>query len=173
VQIEEPGHINPFVFGKLTAANGWRDGSTDQCASRFGLHSLPAGVASWWESGDANHDSSQSTVSGLHSWCPTAGLRPRGKELPDDPRVQAIAAAKDPVENRDRWLNLKDASEADLKKHTLTNLYNERPTWLDLAHKRLNDAVLDAYARPRDPATRRSSDASSISTSLYRRTALD
>ena len=27
---------------------------------------------------------------------------------------------------------------------TLTNLYNERPTWLDLAHRRLDEAVLDA-----------------------------
>lgn len=42
------------------------------------------------------------------------------------------------------------ASEAELKKRTLTNLYNQRPTWLDLAHKRLDDAVLDAYAWPRD-----------------------
>ena len=30
----------------------------------------------------------------------------------------------------------------------LTNLYNQRPTWLDLAHKRLDEAVLDAYAWP-------------------------
>jgi len=26
---------------------------------------------------------------------------------------------------------------AKLKKRTLTNLYNERPAWLDLAHKKL------------------------------------
>ena len=32
-----------------------------------------------------------------------------------------------------------------LKKRTLTNLYNERPTWLDLAHKRLDEAVFAAY----------------------------
>jgi len=37
-----------------------------------------------------------------------------------------------------------------LKKRTLTNLYNERPTWLDLAHKTLDDAVLDAYGWPHD-----------------------
>jgi hypothetical protein len=96
------------------------------------------------------------------------------KEPVDDPRVQAIAAAaKDLVEKRDRWLNPEGATEAELKKRTLTNLYNERPTWLNLAHKRLNDAVLDAYARPRDPATRRSSDATSISAVLHRRTAPD
>ena len=76
---------------------------------------------------------------------------PPGKEPIEDPRVQGIAAAaKDLVEKRDRWLNPEGASEADLKKRTLTNLYNERPTWLDLAHKKLDDAVLDAYAWPHD-----------------------
>lgn len=76
---------------------------------------------------------------------------PPGKEPVDDPRVQAIAAAaKDLVEKRDRWLNPEGVSEADLKKRTLTNLYNQRPTWLDLAHKRLDEAVLDAYAWPHD-----------------------
>ena len=34
---------------------------------------------------------------------------------------------------------------ARLKPRTLTNLYNERPTWLDLAHKKLDAAVADAY----------------------------
>ncbi|MDY0144614.1 MAG: N-6 DNA methylase [Kiritimatiellia bacterium] len=38
-----------------------------------------------------------------------------------------------------------DASAALLKKRTLTNLYNERPTWLDLAHKKLDTAVFAAY----------------------------
>lgn len=37
-----------------------------------------------------------------------------------------------------------------LKKRTLTNLYNERPTWLGLAHKRLDEAVFAAYGW--DPA---------------------
>jgi hypothetical protein len=38
------------------------------------------------------------------------------------------------------------AKDPKLKKRTLTNLYNERPTWLRLAHKRLDEAVLAAYA---------------------------
>jgi len=54
------------------------------------------------------------------------------------------------VVKRDRWLNPEGASEAELKKRTLTNLYNQRSTWLDLAHKTLDDAVLDAYAWPHD-----------------------
>ena len=37
-----------------------------------------------------------------------------------------------------------------LKKRTLTNLYNERPTWLDLAHRTLDAAVFAAYGW--DPA---------------------
>ncbi|REJ89646.1 MAG: class I SAM-dependent DNA methyltransferase [Planctomycetota bacterium] len=32
-----------------------------------------------------------------------------------------------------------------LRKRTLTNLYNERPTWLELAHRKLDEAVFAAY----------------------------
>ncbi len=39
---------------------------------------------------------------------------------------------------------------AKLKKRTLTNLYNERPAWLDLAHKTLDAAVAAAYGWPAD-----------------------
>ena len=71
---------------------------------------------------------------------------PPGQEPTADPRVQAIAqAAKELVEKRDNWLNPPGADAADLKKRTLTNLYNQRPTWLDLAHKKLDQAVLAAY----------------------------
>ena len=37
-----------------------------------------------------------------------------------------------------------------LKKRTLTNLYNEPPTWLALAHRKLDEAVFAAYGW--DPA---------------------
>jgi type II restriction/modification system DNA methylase subunit YeeA len=40
----------------------------------------------------------------------------------------------------------KPGHEADLKKRTLTNLYNARPAWLDNAHKTLDAAVAKAYA---------------------------
>ena len=50
-------------------------------------------------------------------------------------RVAAIAeAARMLNEQRERWLNPEGASEAELKKRTLTNLYNARPAWLELAH---------------------------------------
>jgi hypothetical protein len=71
------------------------------------------------------------------------GVEP-GKE--GDPRVRDIAeAARDLVAKRDAWLNPPGASEAELKKRTLTNLYNANPTWLQLAHRALDRAVLAAY----------------------------
>lgn len=76
---------------------------------------------------------------------------PPGKEPKDDPLVETITeAARELVEKRDRWLNPEGATEAELKKRTLTNLYNERPTWLDLAHQKLDRAVFDAYGWPHD-----------------------
>jgi hypothetical protein len=48
-------------------------------------------------------------------------------------------------------LEPKDAKcAADLKKRTLTKLYNERPAWLDLAHKKLDAATAAAYGWPAD-----------------------
>jgi hypothetical protein len=77
-----------------------------------------------------------------------------------------IAAAAQKLDDlRDNWLNppewteripevvagypariiAKPDLEAELKKHTLTNLYNARPAWLDNAHKTLDAAVAKAY----------------------------
>ena len=80
--------------------------------------------------------------------------------------MQAIAAAaKELVEMRDRWLNplrpaatspKSDEPQSDLGeagrglKRTLTALYNARPTWLDLAHKKLDIAVFTTYGWPPD-----------------------
>ena len=41
-------------------------------------------------------------------------------------------------------------SSAELELRTLTNLYNQRPTWLTDAHRRLDTAVLAAYGWPAD-----------------------
>jgi type II restriction/modification system DNA methylase subunit YeeA len=71
---------------------------------------------------------------------------PPGAEPVGDPLVQEIAAAaKELDERRWAWLDPPGASEADLKKRTLTNLYNERPTWLQHLHDRLDRAVWAAY----------------------------
>ena len=69
---------------------------------------------------------------------------PPRRELTDDPRFQAISvAARVLVEKRELWLV---GSEPDEKKpRSLTRLYNERPTWLDLAHRALDAAVCAAY----------------------------
>ena len=59
-------------------------------------------------------------------------------------------AAKRLDELRRNWLDPEGASEAELKKRTLTNLYNARPTWLANAHVELDAAVFGAYGWPRD-----------------------
>ena len=100
------------------------------------------------------------------------GLTPnrRAGEYADDPRAIAIAeAARRLNELREAWLNPPDLVErvpevvpgfpdrivpvspkaaAILKKRTLTNLYNERPAWLDNTHRELDTAVAAAYGWP-------------------------
>ncbi len=68
----------------------------------------------------------------------------------DDQRGRVGEAARRLVELRDGWLNPPNLDPADLDKRTLTNLYNQRPTWLDHAHADLDAAVLDVYGWPRD-----------------------
>jgi type II restriction/modification system DNA methylase subunit YeeA len=85
----------------------------------------------------------------------------------DDPRAQAIATAAARLnELRENWLNPADLvrrepevvpgypdrilpvdedAAKELKKRTLTNLYNARPAWLDHAHAALDEAVAEAY----------------------------
>ena len=71
---------------------------------------------------------------------------PPGGEPKDSPLVEAIAeAARELVAKRDAWLNPPGASAEDLKKRTLTNLYNARPAWLADAHRKLDEAVFAAY----------------------------
>jgi hypothetical protein len=41
-----------------------------------------------------------------------------------------------------------DECARELKRRTLTNLYNERPAWLDLAHQKLDAAVFASYGWP-------------------------
>jgi type II restriction/modification system DNA methylase subunit YeeA len=84
-----------------------------------------------------------------------------------DPRAQKIAAAAARLsELRENWLNPADLvvrerevvpgfpdrtlpkdeeAAKELKKRTLTNLYNARPQWLANAHATLDEAVAEAY----------------------------
>ena len=97
-----------------------------------------------------------------------AGLTPADTAAgaPDGPHAEAIAsAARRLDELRENWLNPaewveripevvpgypdriipKSGYAAELKKRTLTNLYNQRPAWLDHAHTALDIAVAAAY----------------------------
>ena len=97
-----------------------------------------------------------------------AGMTPADTAAgaPTGPQADAIAAAARRLnELRENWLNPaewvdrvpevmpgfpdriipKPGHEAELKKRTLTNLYNQRPAWLDTAHKALDSAVAAAY----------------------------
>nr|MDP9473895.1 class I SAM-dependent DNA methyltransferase [Chloroflexota bacterium] len=72
----------------------------------------------------------------------------------DAQRAEIAAAAKELDERRRAWLDPEGASEADLKKRTLTNLYNQHPAWLAHLHARLDRAVWAAYGwDDLDPAT--------------------
>lgn len=78
---------------------------------------------------------------------------PPGKEPTEaeDPRVKAIAeAARELVRLRDNWLNPPNCAPEELKKRTLTKLYNDRPEWLANAHRALDEAVFAAYGWPAD-----------------------
>ncbi len=71
-------------------------------------------------------------------------------------RERIATAAAELNRLRESWLNpvTEDGapvlSAAQLKRRTLTNLYNDRPTWLELAHLELDRAVLAAYGWPED-----------------------
>lgn len=63
----------------------------------------------------------------------------------EDQKRRIADAASELNQLREGWLYPDAVSEKDLERRTLTNLYNERPSWLALAHEKLDDAVLDAY----------------------------
>jgi type II restriction/modification system DNA methylase subunit YeeA len=98
----------------------------------------------------------------------TTGNPPQPPFIKGGAAERIAAAAKKLNELREAWLNppewvdwvitpeeekagfpkrpvAKPGHEADLKKRTLTHLYNARPAWLDLAHKALDQAVAAAY----------------------------
>ena len=105
-----------------------------------------------------------STKCGLSKWERSSGkTRPRYTPTtcfetfpfpePTDAQRETVAEAAGELDRlREGWLNPPDAKEAELKKRTLTNLYNARPTWLQMAHEKLDEAVMDAYGWPHDLA---------------------
>ena len=70
---------------------------------------------------------------------------------PTEEKREAIGeAARELNQWRENWLNPPGLPDSELKKRTLTNLYNVRPTWLENAHKTLDAAVAAAYGWPAD-----------------------
>lgn len=71
----------------------------------------------------------------------------------DDEREEIAAAARNLDALRMGWLNPAGATDEELRSRTLTNLYNQRPSWLAQAHERLDRAVHAAYrwAYPLEP----------------------
>lgn len=89
-----------------------------------------------------------------------------------DPRAICVAAAAKKLDDlRSRWLNpadrvrrapevapnlpdrllpVNEEAASLLRQRTLTNLYNERPTWLANVHRELDEAVAAAYGWPVD-----------------------
>ena len=74
----------------------------------------------------------------------------------DEQRAAVAYAAGELNRLREGWLNPVDAdgvaalNAADLRRRTLTGLYNRRPTWLSHAHQALDAAVAGAYGWPAD-----------------------
>ena len=76
---------------------------------------------------------------------------------PTDEQRDAIALAAAELNRlRENWLNpvvadgSSEVNAAELRRRTLTNLYNRRPSWLANAHAVLDAAVADAYGWPAD-----------------------
>ena len=68
---------------------------------------------------------------------------------PTDEQREAIGAAAAELNRmREGWLNPQGVIAVELRRRTLTNLYNQRPTWLDNIHARLDAAVAKAYGWP-------------------------
>lgn len=64
-----------------------------------------------------------------------------------DPDERGIGTVRYP-----RLVPRDDAAAAQVARRTLTNLYNQRPAWLDHAHRKLDEAVFAAYGWPPDLA---------------------
>ena len=126
----------------------------------FPEHLTPRDTAGWGPG---------ATICDSHEAPPALSSPCAPPENPAKRHADAIAqAARRLNELRENWLNppewvnwvitpeeekagfpkrpvAKPGHEADLKKRTLTNLYNARPAWLDMAHKALDQAVAAAY----------------------------
>jgi type II restriction/modification system DNA methylase subunit YeeA len=63
----------------------------------------------------------------------------------DELREEIAAAGESLAVLREGWLNPSTSADGNLRSRTLTNLYNRRPSWLQNAHDRVDQAVHAAY----------------------------
>jgi hypothetical protein len=78
-------------------------------------------------------------------------LGAQGRNRGTDSRNKRIAtAARKLLRKRNAWLKPPRISEEELKKRTLTKLYNENPTWLKDAHRELDEAAFAACGWAKD-----------------------
>ena len=126
----------------------------------------PAGLAPGSPRGLGSHSTG---VAGGKPLSQTAPILPHLADPSRLPVAEAIATVAFELNRlREAWLNppdwvdwvitpeeeqagfprrpvAKPGHEADLKKRTLTNLYNARPAWLAMAHEKLDQSVSAAY----------------------------
>jgi len=76
---------------------------------------------------------------------PPEWIEPIAAEVDSSDKFEDVPAEARPL-LRQSAIMARAAKDARLKKRTLTNLYNGRPTWLRIAHQELDRAVLAAYA---------------------------
>ena len=164
------GHSHLLPDSRLVLVARDDDTSFGILSSRF--HELWSLSRGGWHG--VGNDPQYTPSLGFETFPFPEGLAPNipAADYADDPRAVAIAhAAKELNQLRENWLNPEDLVErvpevvpgypdrtvpkddkaaAILKKRTLTNLYNERPAWLDHAHRALDEAVAAAYGWPAD-----------------------
>lgn len=124
------------------------------------------GTCSWHGAGN---DPTYNAASCFETFPFPVGITPNipSVHYAENPRARRIAAAsKELVELREAWLNppelitrvsevapgfperivpANERAAVELKKRTLTNLYNKKPQWLIQVHRELDEAVASAY----------------------------
>lgn len=130
-------------------------------------------TCSWHGDGDQGGRPTYNAHSVFETFPFPEGLTPNipAQNYADNPHAQAIATTAQKLnELRENWLNPPewvkkipevvagypdrlipiDIHATELKKRTLTNLYNQKPHWLINAHRKLDEAVAAAYGWKND-----------------------
>ena len=94
----------------------------------------------------------------VHTQCFNTFPFPWPLDTPDDALSDSQRELREAIgeaaaslnKQREAWLNPPNLDPDELRRHTMTNLHNDPPTWLQLAHQEVNEAVSAAYAWPAD-----------------------